>query len=63
VISDKSAVSGFLLQKGSLSPVAVSGIDFTGKRSKWVVLSAGKWSFMPNKGKTAFTVTVKAPSS
>jgi hypothetical protein len=63
VISDKSAASGFLVQKGARTPVAISGIKFTGKRTKWVVLTAGKWSFAPNAGKTAFTVTVKGSTA
>jgi hypothetical protein len=63
VISDKSSNTGFLVQKGSHTPTPVSGIKFVGKRTKWVVLTAGKWSFLPLAGKPAFTVTVKGATS
>ncbi len=59
VVTDNSSTSGFMLQKGSHTPITVSGARFVGKHSTAVVLSAGRWSFAPQAGKTAYTVVVK----
>jgi hypothetical protein len=57
-VTDGSSSRGFLVQKAPNAPVAVTGTTFTGKRSRTVTLSAGRWTFEPAAGKPAFTIVV-----
>jgi hypothetical protein len=55
---DRSASSGLMLAKLSHAAVTVTGKAFVGKRTTSVVLTAGKWLFMPRAGQAAFSIPV-----
>ena len=60
-VNDKSATSGFMLEKANTRHVAVSvtGTAFVGTRSASVDLSAGKWVFVPSlHGKQTRSIVV-----
>jgi hypothetical protein len=55
---DRSPSSGLLLAKLSHAAVTVTGKAFVGKRTTSVVLTTGKWLFMPRAGQAAFSIPV-----
>lgn len=55
---DRSAASGVMLAKLSHAAVTVTSRAFVGKRTTSVVLTAGKWLFMPRAGQAAFAIPV-----
>src|SRR5262249_20973144 len=57
-VTDKSTMSGFMLQKKSHAATSVTGRTFIGKRSAKVELTPGKWIFTPSGGKQAYTISV-----
>ena len=50
VVDDREARDGFSLKHGSHRALAVTSPGFTGKRTKRLALSAGKWSFFSRPG-------------
>lgn len=57
VVTDRSASSGFLLEKGKHT-VSVTGVAYVGKRSTSIELTSGRWLFTPVKGKGAYSILV-----
>lgn len=57
-VVDSSSSSGLMLQKIK-RVVTLTGLQFTGKHTGKVNLTAGKWLVMPRVGQTASTLTVK----
>ena len=55
---DRSTSSGLMLAKLSHAAVTVTGKAFVGKRTTSVVLTSGKWLFMPRAGQAAFSIPV-----
>ena len=58
-VTDRSASSGFTLQKGKRT-MNITGRTFVGKKSAKVDLTSGKWVFTPGGGKQAYTIAVVA---
>jgi hypothetical protein len=57
-VTDRSTVDGFMLQKGSHAPIAMSGMSSRGKHATTVNLTAGRWSFASGRAaKTYFVVS------
>ena len=52
-VDDKSAKAGLFVRKGQGRPLTVSGVDFVGKRSVDVDLSAGEWTYYAVAGGSA----------
>jgi len=60
-VTDRSATSGFSLEKKSHVAQAITGRKFVGKTSlAKFELTAGKWVFLPAGGKQSFTIRVVA---
>jgi hypothetical protein len=55
---DRSTASGVMLAKTAHAAITVTGKAFVGKRSASVVLTAGKWLFMPRSGQAAYSIPV-----
>jgi hypothetical protein len=56
-VADAAPRAGFFLQRGSRKAVTVAGLAFVGKRTRRIVLAAGKWTFFSKAGKPIpFTV-------
>ena len=57
-VTDGDRQAGFFVQRPSRKAVIVAGVRFTGKRTKRVTLTAGKWAFYAKTGRaTVFSVT------
>ena len=50
-VSDRSATSGFLLEKLAHAAMSLTGVEFVGKRSVSVDLTAGRWLVTPRLGR------------
>jgi hypothetical protein len=57
-VTDRSTANGFVLEKTRQKPLSLTGAAFVGSRSGSVVLTAGRWTFMPRAGKAAFSIAV-----
>jgi hypothetical protein len=57
-VTDGDRQAGFFVQRASRNAVIVAGVRFTGKRTRRVTLTAGKWAFYAKAGRaTVFSVT------
>jgi hypothetical protein len=57
-VTDRSSTDGLALEKAQRKTVQVSGETFVGKRSLSVLLTAGKWLFLPRLGRTGYSILV-----
>jgi hypothetical protein len=57
-VTDKSSTNGFMLQKGKLAAVGVSGAAFVGTRSASVRLTPGRWFVSPRGGTKTYSIVV-----
>jgi hypothetical protein len=57
-VDDSSSSNGLMLQKIK-RVLTVTGLEFVGKHTGKVNLTAGKWLVLPHVGKTAYTLTVE----
>jgi hypothetical protein len=58
-VTDRSARSGFMLEKAKHAAVSVTGVSFVGKGSTSVDLTAGQWLFTTGVGKKSHAVLVR----
>lgn len=57
-VTDRSSTNGFGLKASKRKTVLITGETFVGKRSRSVVLTAGKWLFVRRLGTTAYSIVV-----
>ena len=60
-VTDRSAKSGFTIQRIKQSATTVSGVSFVGKRSATLELAPGQWFFYPTfVGRKSYFVVIRA---
>jgi len=59
-VTDRSATSGFVVQKLRHAATSITGRKFVGRQSLKLELTAGKWTFTPSGGKQGYTIPVVA---
>jgi hypothetical protein len=58
-IDDRSASSGFFVQKQNHRAVSYSGVAYVGARTASLHLTPGTWVFMPRLGQPGYAITVR----
>ena len=60
VVTDRSASSGFVLERAKHPALTLTGLKFVGRHSETVALTAGRWLYTPGPGKKRFALVVRA---
>jgi hypothetical protein len=60
VVTDRSASSGFVIERAKHPAVTVTGTKFVGRHSATVALSVGRWLYTPGPGKKRYPLLVRA---
>ncbi len=60
VVVDRSASSGFVLERAKHGALTVTGLRFVGRHSETVALSAGRWLYTPGPGKKRYALLVRS---